>query len=150
MNPASILWFVLLVVFLVVEAACPVHLVSVWFAAGALVAAIVSLLGGQLWLQITAFLVVSVALLASLWPLVKRFIRPRITATNVDATVGSQGYVTTQVDNLNAQGQVKLNGMEWTARSTDGQIIPQGTLVKVDRIEGVKAFVTPVRKEVNV
>jgi len=125
MNPASILWFVLLVVFLVVEAACPIHLVSLWFAAGALVAAIISLLGGQLWLQVTAFLVVSVALLAALWPVVKKFIRPKITATNVDATVGSQGYVTAQVDNLNAQGQVKLNGMEWTARSTDGQIIPQ-------------------------
>jgi len=150
MNPASILWFVLLVVFLVVEAACPIHLVSLWFAAGALVAAIISLLGGQLWLQVTAFLVVSVALLAALWPVVKKFIRPKITATNVDATVGSQGYVTAQVDNLNAQGQVKLNGMEWTARSTDGQIIPQGTLVKVDRIEGVKAFVTPVREEINV
>ena len=39
---------------------------------------------------------------------------------------------------------MKLGAMEWTARSTDGSIIPQGTLVKVDRIEGVKAFVTPV------
>jgi len=150
MNPASILWFVLLVVFLVVEAACPVHLVSIWFAASALVAAIISLLGGQLWLQVTAFIVVSVALLISLWPLVKKFIRPKITPTNVDATVGSQGYVTAQVDNLYAQGKVKLNGMEWTARSSDGQTIPQGTLVKVDRIEGVKAFVTPVREEVNI
>lgn len=150
MNPASILWFVLLVVFLVVEAACPIHLVSIWFAAGALVAAVISLLDGQLWLQVTAFIVVSVALLASLWPLVKKFIRPKITATNVDATVGSQGYVTAQVDNLNAQGQVKLNGMEWSARSTNGQIIPQGTLVKVDRIEGVKTFVTPVREEISV
>lgn len=150
MNPESIFWFVLLVVFMIVEAACPVHLVSVWFAAGALVAAIISLLGGQLWLQVTVFLVVSVALLASLWPLVKKFIRPRITATNVDATVGSQGYVTGDVDNLKAQGQVKLGGMEWTARSTTGKIIPTGTLVKVDRIEGVKAFVTPVREEVEV
>ena len=35
--------------------------------------------------------------------------------------------------------------MEWTARSTSGDPISTGTLVKVDRIEGVKVFVTPVR-----
>ena len=150
MDPASVIWLVLLVVFLIVEAACPVHLVSLWFAAGALVAAMASLLGAQLWLQVTLFLVVSVALLAALWPWVKRFLKPKITSTNVDATIGTQGYITLAVDNLSAQGQVKLGGMEWTARSTTGDPIPQGTLVKVDRIEGVKAFVTPVKESVNV
>lgn len=150
MDLTSVIWLILLIVFLIVEASCPVHLVSIWFAAGALVAAIVSLLGGQLWLQVTLFLVVSVALLVSLWPLVKKFIRPKITSTNVDAILGTRGYVTADVDNLNAQGQVKLGGMEWTARSTTGEQIPQGTLVKVDRIEGVKAFVSPVRETSNV
>ena len=150
MDPVSVIWLVLLVVFLIVEAACPIHLVSIWFAAGALIATVVSLLGGPLWLQITLFLVVSIALLAALWPWVKKFLAPKITSTNVDATIGSQGYITVAVDNLNAQGQVKLNGMEWTARSTTGEIIPQGTLVKVDRIEGVKAFVTAVKESVNV
>ena len=145
MAPISILWLVLLVVFLVVEASCPVHLVSIWFAIGALVAGIVSLLGGQLWLQITLFLVVSIALLGSLWPLVKKVIRPKITATNVDSIIGSQGYVTEDIDNLDAVGQVKLGGMYWTARSASGHNIPKGTLVKVEKIEGVKAFVSPVK-----
>lgn len=147
MNPISILWLVLLVVFLVVEAACPVHLVSIWFAVGALVAGIVSLLGGQLWLQITLFLVVSIALLVSLWPLVKKVIRPKITATNVDSIIGSQGYVTEAVDNLSAAGHVKLGGMEWTARSLNNKPIPAGTLIRVERIEGVKAIVSPVNAE---
>ena len=144
MEYIPILWLILLVVFLVVEAACPVHLVSVWFAAGALVAGVVSLLGGQLWLQITLFLVVSVALLVALWPLVKKVIRPKITATNVDSVIGSQGYVTETVDNLSAAGQVKLGGMVWTARSYDGNPIPTGTRIRVERIEGVKAIVSPV------
>ena len=144
MDPISILWLVLLVVFLVVEASCPVHLVSIWFAVGALVAGIVSLLGGQLWLQITLFLVVSIALLVSLWPLVKKVIRPKITATNVDSIIGSQGYVTEAVDNLSATGHVKLGGMEWTARSHDSKPIPVGALIRVERIEGVKAIVSPV------
>ena len=54
------------------------------------------------------------------------------------------------IDNINAVGHVKLNGMEWTARSTDGHPIAAGTLVTVDHVEGVKAFVTPVVEEVNV
>lgn len=145
----SIIWLILLVVFLIVEAACPIHLVSLWFAAGALVAAIASMLGAQFWLQATLFLVVSVALLAALWPFTKKFLKPKISPTNVDANIGTRCYVTAAVDNLNGQGQIKLNGLEWTARSTGGENIPQGTLVKVDRIEGVKAFVSPVREEVT-
>jgi membrane protein implicated in regulation of membrane protease activity len=35
--------------------------------------------------------------------------------------------------------------MYWTARSESGEPICEGTLVKVDRIEGVKAFVSPVK-----
>ena len=146
----TILWVVLMVVFLVVEAACPIHLVSIWFAAGSLVAAIVAALGGQLWLQILLFLLVSCGLLAALWPFVKKVLNPKRTATNIDAMIGTEGYVTVAVDNLNAEGKVKLGGMEWTARSADGKKIPAATLVKVDRIEGVKAIVSPVTEEANV
>ena len=145
MELSSIIWFVLLVGFLIVEAACPIHLVSIWFAAGSLAAMIVSFLHGPIWLQITLFLVVSCALVAMLWPFIKKFLRPRLEKTNVDAMIGTQGYVTAEIDNLTAVGQVKLGGMAWTARSTSGQIVPVGTLVKVDRIEGVKAFVSPVK-----
>ena len=146
----SIIWLALLIVFLIVEAACPIHLISLWFAAGALVAAIAGMLGAALWIQVTLFLVVSIALLAGLWPFTKKFLNPKISPTNIDATIGTLCYVTISVDNLAAQGQIKLNGLEWTARSTTGEAIPQGTLVKVDRIEGVKAFVTPVKESVNV
>ena len=146
----TILWVVLMVVFLVVEAACPIHLVSIWFAVGSLVAAIAAALGAQVWLQVVLFVVIAGALLAALWPFVKKFLNPKRTATNIDAMIGAEGYVTDTVDNLNAMGKVKLNGMEWTARSTDGTKIPAGTLVKVDRIEGVKAIVSEVKTEATV
>ncbi len=142
MNWASILWLVLLVAFLAAEAAT-VSMVSLWFAVSALVALLVALLGGPGWLQGTLFLVISAVLLALLRPIVRRYISPRITATNVDSVIGSTGLVTAAIDNVSAAGQVKLGAMEWTARSTSGQPIPVGTLVKVDRIEGVKAFVSP-------
>ena len=149
MELAAIVWLVLLVVFLIVEAST-VTLVSIWFAAGSLAALLAALFGAKLWLQVTLFLFVAVLSLIALRPLFRRFIRPRLTATNVDSVIGTTGLVTASVDNVTAVGQVKLGAMEWTARSTSGAPIPAGTLVKVDRIEGVKAFVTPVEVPANV
>ena len=141
----AIIWLVLMVIFLVAEA-LTVSMVSLWFAAGAVVALLLSLLGIQVWVQVALFFLVSGGLLACLRPMVKRHFTPRLTPTNVDAIVGTRGVVTAEVDNVCAAGQVKLNGMDWSARSTDGSIIPAGTQVKVDRIEGVKVFVTAVKE----
>ena len=149
MDLVAILWLVLLVVFLIVEAST-VTLVSIWFAAGSLAALLAALFGAKLWLQVTLFLAVAVLSLVALRPLFRKFIRPKLTATNVDSVIGSTGLVTASVDNVSAVGQVKLGAMEWTARSSSGAPIPAGTLVKVDRIEGVKAFVTPVEVPANV
>ena len=145
----AIIWLVLMVVFLIAEAVT-VATISLWFAAGALVALLVSLLGLQVWLQVVLFLLVSGVLLACLRPMVKRHFTPKLTRTNVDAIVGTRGMVTAEIDHVCAAGQVKLNGMEWTARSTTGQIIPAGTLIRVDRVEGVKVFVSPAEKRVKV
>lgn len=142
MNTAAYIWLALMVAFLIAEGACPFHLISVWFSVGALAAVVVSLLGGEAWLQITVFLLVSAALLISLWPITRKLLKPRVVKTNVDAIIGSSGYVTADIDNLAAVGQVKLGTMEWTARSTSGEPIRAGALVRVDRIEGVKAFVS--------
>ena len=150
MNWASVIWFALLLIFLAVEAACPIHLVSIWFATGSLVAMIVSFFSGPVWLQILLFLVVSGALLALLWPFTKKFLKPKLTKTNVDAVIGTQGMVTAAIDNIAAQGQVKLGAMEWTARSTSGAPIPEGTLIRVDKVEGVKVFVSPAEVSAQV
>ena len=62
----------------------------------------------------------------------------------------SRGYVTVDIDNNSAAGNVKLGAMEWSARSSSGAPIAKGTLVKVDRIEGVKVFVSPAEVEATV
>ena len=149
MNMAAIVWLGLMVVFLAAEAST-VSMVSLWFAAGALIALLTALAGGPAWLQTLLFLAVSAGLLLALRPLAKKYLSPKLTATNVDSVVGTTGLVTAAIDNVSAVGQVKLGAMEWTARSTSGQPIPAGTLVKVDRIEGVKAFVSPAEVPANV
>ncbi len=141
MNYMAILWFILMCVFLVMEANT-VSLVSIWFAAGALASLVVSLLNGQLWLQILVFFVVSTVLLASLRPILRKYFTPKLHKTNVDAVVGATGKVVEAIDNIQSAGRVKVNGMEWAARSSDGEIIPEGTIVVVDRVEGVKVYVS--------
>lgn len=143
MKFAAFVWLGLMILFLIAEGAT-VSLVSLWFAAGAVVAMFAALLGAGAWLQTGLFLVVSGALLLMLRPIVRRYLVPKITPTNVDSLVGSTGLVTEAIDNVTASGQVKLGAMEWTARSTTGENIPQGALIRVDRIEGVKVYVTPV------
>lgn len=143
MTGAAIIWLVLLVVFIAAEAAT-VTVTSIWFAIGSLVAMIAALLGAHVWLQVILFIVVSACLLLSLRPLLRKYFTPRLVRTNVDAVIGTQGIVLAEIDNIASQGKIKLGAMEWTARSSSGEKIAVGTIVKVDRIEGVKVFVTPV------
>mgnify|MGYP001192874616 CR=1 FL=1 len=123
-------WVVALVVFLIVEAVTA-GLVSIWFVFGSLVALICAALGAAVWLQIFWFVIVSVATLVLTRPLVKRYVDSRSVATNAD-----------RIDNLAATGAVKLDGVVWTARSTDDAVaIEAGERVTVRAIEGVKLIV---------
>ena len=137
----SLIWLGLMLLFLGIESGT-VTLVCIWFAGGALAALITSLFTDLLWVQAVVFLAVSCLLLASLRPLVRKFIKPKIVKTNVDSVIGTEGRVTQAIDNVAATGQVKLGAMYWTARSANGENIPEGALVRVERIEGVKVFVT--------
>ena len=143
MNWAAIVWLALMILFICMESAT-VSMTSLWFAAGALVALIASLLHAPIALQVVLFLAVSIALLWLLRPIARKYFTPKLMRTNVDAVIGTEGIVTAQVDNLKATGAVKLGALEWTARSTSGEPIEPGTRVKVDRIEGVKAYISPV------
>lgn len=143
MEWMAAVWFGLLVLFIWMEAST-VTMISTWFALGALAAMVVSFFGGQLWLQVVVFFAVSTVFLLLLRPLAKKYFTPKIVKTNVDSVVGSRGKVLEEIDNVTARGRVKLGGMEWSARSTGGDKIAADTLVRVDRVEGVKVFVTPL------
>lgn len=134
-------WVAALVVFLIVEAVTA-GLVSIWFVFGSLVALICAALGAAVWLQIFWFVIVSVATLVLTRPLVKRYVDSRSVATNADRSIGRAAVVTERIDNLAAAGAVKLDGVVWTARSTDDAVaIETGERVTVRAIEGVKLIV---------
>ena len=136
------IWFGLLILFGILEAVT-VSVVSIWFMAGSLAAILAALCGASLPVQIVLFLAVSVALLACLRPLVRKSYRRKLRPPTQTVSLAKQTVVTESIDNIAAQGAVKVGGVVWTARSSGGKPIAAGAQVQVDRIEGVKLYVTP-------
>lgn len=141
----SLIWLIVMVVCLVIEIST-LGLASIWFAGGALLALIIALVNGPLWLQVLVFLVASIVLLIFTRPLASKFFNHNRTKTNVNSKIGKQAIVTATIDNLKGEGQIITEGMEWTARSSDSSVIEEGTVVVIEKIEGVKAIVR-IRKE---
>ena len=139
-----IVWIGLMVLFGIMEAAT-VNMVSVWFVGGSLVGLIAELLGASVWVQIILFLITAGALLACLRPFGRRYVTPNKTATNADMVLGRETYLSEAVDNLRGTGALRLDGKEWTVRSVSDAVLPEGTLVKIVKLEGVKLYVEPVQ-----
>lgn len=137
-----IVWLILLVAFGVIEG-LTAGLVCIWFCLGSLVALFAAWVGAGLLAQIALFAIVSVLAMALIRPAARKWMQPRDAKTNADRILEAEGLVTETIDNIQASGQIKVKGAVWTARSSDGQVIPEGTLIRVERIEGVKAIVTP-------
>lgn len=136
-------WLLLLIVFIVVELAT-MGLTTIWFAAGALVAALAAAVNAPLVVQVGLFLIVSIVLLLFTRPLAVRFFNKERIKTNVESLVGRQAIVISEIDNLEGIGQVTVSGQEWAARSLDENMkIPVGTVVFVRAINGVKLLVEP-------
>lgn len=136
-------WLVAFIVLVAGEAAT-VGLVCIWFAVGAVGGFFAAVLGVQFWLQLIVFTAVSALTLALVRPAASRFVHPRRSPTNADRVVGQTALVTQAVDNGEGTGQVTVLGQVWTARSALGVVIPEGSHVRIQRIEGVKVFVETI------
>ena len=145
----KLIWTGLLVLLGIGEA-LTVGLTCVWFAAGSLVALVVSLLNGPLWLQIVLFIVVSILCMLAIRPIARKYLNSKVEPTNADRIIGTETRVIEAIDNLQATGAVRIGGIVWSARSENEEPIPVGTLVQVLRIEGVKVYVEPVKEKASV
>ena len=113
------------------------------FAGGAVVAAVVALLGGG-WVGSTiAFLVVSVLLLTFLRPVARRHLRqaPAL-RTGTAALIGRPAVVLERISNDEGVGVARIDGEVWTARAfDDDRVIEPGEKVSVIEIRGATALV---------
>jgi len=123
-----------------------VDMTSIWFAGGALVAAIAAYCGVSITVQIVIFMVLSVILLLALKPLMKKKLKVEVTPTNADEMIGEIYPVLSDIGPGKATGQIKIRDVEWRAVSEDGAVIKKDTPVKILRIEGTRLIVEPSEK----
>ena len=142
-----LLWLGILAVLLIIEAAT-VGLVTVWFAGGALAAAIASGAGAGAVTQWLLSLRVSLVLLFFTRPLAVRYMKRGIPRTNVNSLIGKKAVVIQKIDNLSQTGQVRINDIEWMARTeSDGEKIPEESVVEIEAVRGVKLIVKKCKEE---
>lgn len=136
-------WLLISVILGAIEGAT-IDLVAIWFALGAFVTIIPAAMGLPFWLQLIVFLTVSLITLAFTRPVASNVLRVKKTSTNADRIIGMIGVVTQSIDNINGQGRVLVNGLDWAARSDDGAPIEANESVLIKSIEGVKVIVERV------
>lgn len=134
------MWLIAFVLFAAVEFATSMALISIWFAAGSLVALVLSAFDVPLWIQLLVFILVSAILLICTRPIAKKHAKNNID-TNIKIIIGKTAKVIEDIDNLKATGRVRLDGVDWTAISDTGEIIEKNSHVTVTKIEGSKLYV---------
>lgn len=135
-----VIWLILSALLVIVEM-ISVGLTTIWFAIGALAAALATAFGANISIQLVVFAVVSILLLKFTAPIARKHFMKKPEKTNVEALVGEVGIVTEPIDSLKSEGTVFMNGLEWTARSDDGSKIEKDCRVEVTAISGVKLIV---------
>ena len=138
-------WFAAAAILVIVEIAT-LGLTTIWFAVGALIAGFLSLANVHIVIQIIAFVAVAALLLFMTRPLAAKYLNSQTKRTNADSLIGEICLVTVPINNLKAEGQAVVKGQEWTARSMDGSLIPEGARVRIVSISGVKLMVENIEE----
>ncbi len=141
MSVYLILWVVLVVAFAALEG-LTVGLISIWFSIGSLAGLIAAAFGASVVAQVVAFSIISGVCILLLRPVTRKYWVTKTEKTNADRIIDEEAVVTETISNQQGTGQIRVRGEYWTARSAGGEEYTQSTMVRVLRIEGVKAIVT--------
>lgn len=136
----TFIWVVLIAVFVTIETFTQ-GLTTIWFAGGALVTSLLSLVTDNVMVQILVFLIVSLILVFFVRPIAKSKFNNKLVMTNVDALIGSTGIAKSAITR-DGFGTVRADNKEWTAMLADGsEAVAAGDDVTVLEIRGVKLVV---------
>lgn len=140
---AAVIWLIIAALCAIIEA-ITMGLTTIWFAGGAVVSAIAAMIGLSVPIQIGLCLVVSILLIYFTRPIAVKKLKVGKEKTNVDALAGREALVTETIQPFSA-GQAKVDGLVWSAVAKDGRsTIESGSIVKIEKVEGVKLIVSSV------
>lgn len=139
------IWLIFAGIFVIIEY-FTVGFLIFWLSIGSIFAMITSLFTDNLVIQTTVFVISSTLLIFVTKPFVNKFTKnQKSPSTNVYSLIGKIGLVTKEIDSIKSLGQIKINGEIWSAVDINNGNISEGTKVKIVKIKGVKAIVTPIK-----
>lgn len=121
-----------------------------WLGVGALIAMIVSLFTSNIIVQMSVFVISSGLLIFATRPLVNKISKKDVVPTNVYSLIGKKAIVTEEINWVTGKGLIKFEGEVWSAKSKEQVNISVGSEVEIVSIEGVKAFVKPLKINSNI
>lgn len=137
------IWVILAGIFVIFEMVIPTDFLIFWVGMGALITAVVSIFTDNITVQIAVFCISSILLIFCTKPFVKKFMKNSANInTNAYSIIGKTGIVISEIDSISGKGQIKVGTEVWSAKTNTQAKIEEGTLVKVDSIDGVKAIVS--------
>ena len=142
------IWIVVIVVACIVEWATQVQLISIWAALGGAVALILELAGLGKEIQVVVFFAVTIIAIVLTRPLARKMTGFIKTPTNADMNIEKIGKVTKIVDEELGIMRVKVENNDWSATTENKSVLPVGTEIVVQAIEGVKLIVKPISETV--
>jgi membrane protein implicated in regulation of membrane protease activity len=152
MSQAWVIWLIAAAIFIAAEVFTPGFFL-LWFGVGALVAAVMALLGvGGFVSQMLVFLAISVALVIASRTIFEKFFTRQLNSnqlrSGVETMIGQIGTVVEPSQGARNEGAVRVYGSVWTAFPEEGERpLKEGDTVAVERIVGNAIYVrrTPPR-----
>lgn len=143
------IWLIIAILFFILEMMGPGFLLF-WVGVGALLTMVVSIFVDNIAIQLGIFTISSTALLFCTRPFVKKFSKNDTVPTNAYSFIGKTGIVIKEINPIKGIGQIKVNGEIWSAKPSSDDIIAEGELVTVLKIDGVKAIVEKSKEKTEV
>jgi inner membrane protein len=141
-----IIWLLIAAILIAGEAATTGFFL-LWFGVGAIVAAVLALLGvTSLAIQIIAFLIVSIVLVIFSKTILQKYLRRTSgdadIKTGVEKMIGKVVTVVASSQGIRHECAVKTSGSVWTAFPVEGEApLIEGESVEIERIEGNSVYV---------
>jgi membrane protein implicated in regulation of membrane protease activity len=135
-------WFVIGLVLLIVEIFSAGFVVSL-IGLACFMAGIVSIFTDNLIIQFVVFAITMILLMIYVRPIIKKLFSSKSNKkSNIDLLIGKVCVVDTEINNLKGTGYIKINADYWKAVSSDGSNIPKGTIVVIEKMEGITVTVS--------
>ena len=140
LNYLSWFWFILAVIFAIIEINT-MALTTIWFAIASVIMAFVAFLPIPFRYQLLLFIVISAVLFVFLRKISVQWFSKKKEKTNVEAMAGKTALVTKKITKFE-KGEIKVDGIVWTAKTESDSELNKNTECIIERIEGVTAVVT--------